>query len=185
MRRCAFVSIQNKHVVDCDGYEQSLIRTGYEQIVPHRTSDLFAYTARKKGKVISVSKEGIIIEYEDGERKGFQLGRRYGEAAGLTIPNTVKTDLKVGMEFKEGDVICYNPGFFEKDYLDPNQVILKYSLLATTVLMENPITLEDSSAISKELARRLTAGVTKTRTIVLNFYQNIHRLVEVGQEVDV
>src|SRR5690606_7274630 len=48
-----------------------------------------------------------------------------------------------------------------------------------------PITLEDSSAISKELARRLTAGVTKTRTIVLNFYQNIHRLVEVGQEVDV
>ena len=185
MRRANFVSTQNKHVVDCDGYTQSLIRTGYEQIVPHRTSDLFAYTARMNGKVISVSKDGIIIEYENGERKGFQLGRRYGEAAGLTIPHTVKTDLKAGDDFKEGDVICYNPGFFEKDYLDPNQVILKYSLLATTVLMENPITLEDSSAISKELAQRLTAGVTKTRTIVLNFYQNIHRLVEVGQEVDV
>lgn len=185
MRRQNFVNIQNKHVVDCDGYHQMPIRTGYEAVVSQRTSDLFAYSARKNGTVISVNKEGIIIEYEDGERKGFQLGRRFGAAAGLTIPHEVITELKKGDSFKVGEIICYNPGFFEKDYLNPNQIVYKSGVLATTVLMENPITLEDSSAISKDLARKLTAGTTKTRTIVLNFQQNIHRLVKVGDTLDV
>lgn len=185
MRRAAFISTQNKHVVDCDGYHQMPIRTGYEEIIPHRTGDLFAFTARKDGVVISASKDGIIIEYSDGERKGIELGRRFGEAAGLTIPHNVISELKEGDKFKVGDVISYNPGFFEKDYLNPKQIVLKTSLLATTVLMENPITLEDSSAISRELSTKLTAGITKSRTIVLRFDQNVHKLVEIGQSVNV
>lgn len=184
VRRVSFVSVQNKHVVDCGGYHQLPLRTGYEQVIAHRTSDLFAYTARKSGRVVSVSKEGIVIEYEDGERKGFELGRRFGHAAGLIIPHFVKTDLKVGDSFIEGDVICYNPGFFERDMLNPNQVVFKSGMLVNTVLMENPITLEDSSAISKGLSEKLDAGITKIRTIVLDFRQNVHRLVEVGQTIE-
>lgn len=184
MRRASFVSIQNKHVVDCTGYHQMPLRTGYEQVIAHRTSDLFAYTARKKGTVVSVSKEGIIIEYEDGERKGFELGRRYGHAAGLIIPHEVVSDLKAGDEFNEGDIICYNPGFFERDMLNPKQVVFKSGMLVNTVLMENPITLEDSCAISRELSEKLDAGITKIRTIVLDFRQNIHRLVQAGQPIE-
>lgn len=184
MRRLIFSSIQAKHVVDCTGYHQMQIRTGYESVIPHRTSDLFAYTARKKGIVKSVSKEGIVIEYEDGERKGFELGRRFGHAAGLIIPHSVKTDLKAGDSFIEGDVICYHPGFFERDMLNPKQIVFKSGMLVNTVLMENPITLEDSCAISKPLAERLDAGITKIRTIVLNFRQNVHRLVQPGDQVE-
>jgi len=161
------------------------IRTGYEQIVPHRTSDLFAYSARKNGVVKSVSNEGIVIEYEDGEELGFELGRRFGHAAGLIIPHSVITTLRKGDKFKVGDIICYNNGFFEADSLNPKQIVLKYSLLARTALLENPITLEDSCAISQDLSNRLNAKMTKVRTVVLNFTQNVHRLVNVGDHVEV
>lgn len=185
MRRLGFSSIQNKHFVDCDGYTQPMIRTGYEEVIPQRTSDLFAYAAKDDGKVISVNDTGIIVEYRDGTQKGIELGRRFGAAAGLTIPHEVKTELKKDQNFKKGDIISYNPGFFEKDNLDPSKLILKMSRLATTVLMENPITLEDSSAISQKLANELTAGMTKVRDIALTFTQNVYRLVKVGAEVDV
>lgn len=184
LRRVSFISTQNKHVVDCTGYHQMQVRTGYEQVMAHRTSDLFAYTARQKGKVLSVSKEGIVIQYEDGESKGFELGRRFGHAAGLIIPHQVISELKVGDTFEVGDTICYNPGFFERDMLNPKQIAFKAGMLVNTVLMENPMTLEDSCAISKELSSKLDAGVSKIRSIVLDFSQNVHALVQVGQVVE-
>lgn len=170
--------------MDCDGYHQMQIRTGYENVVPHRTGDLFAYTARMKGKVISKSADGIVIEYENGDRKGIELGRRFGHAAGLIIPHEVISNLKAGDVFEKGDVISYHPGFFEVDNLNPKQIVYKAGMLVNTVLMENPITLEDSCAISKRVSQQLSSGITKIRTIVLDFKQSVHRLVTSGQSVE-
>lgn len=161
-----------------------MLRTGYEQIVPHRTGDLFATTAKKPGKVVSVSKDGIIVEYADGERQGIQLGRRYGNASGLTMPHTISTDLKEGDTFEIGSPIAYNVNFFERDVLDSSQLVLKSTMLARVALLESPDTFEDSSAISKELSIKLTAEQTKIKDIVVNFDQEIHRMVREGDKVE-
>lgn len=179
-KRVNFTSVQHSHGVACRGYTQLPVRTGYEQVIPHRTSDLFALTAKKAGKVISVSETGIVVEYADGERKGYDLGRRYGAAAGLTIPHEVITELKEGQKFSEGDAICYNPGFFEKDILNPKNLIWKAGMMVKTVLWESALTLEDSSAISPRVAELLTTKMTKVRTIVVRFDQSVRKLVKVG-----
>jgi hypothetical protein len=183
-KRVNFVGIQHGHGIACKGYRQSPVRTGYEQVVPHRTSDLFAMTAKKPGKVVSVSEEGIVVQYDDGETKGFELGRRFGNAAGLTIPHNVVSEMRVGQKFKEGDVICYNDGFFEKDILNPSNVIWKAGIMVKTVLLESTQTLEDASSISPRVAELLSTKATKVKTIVVNFDQSVRKLAKIGQNVE-
>lgn len=182
-KRVNFVGIQHGHGIACKGYRAAALRTGYEQVIAHRTSDLYATTAKQDGRVVSVNQHGIVVEFADGSKKGVQLGRRYGAAEGLTIPHEVITELKEGDEFKAGDVIAYNPGFFQRDFLNPKNVIWKVGLLVRTVLLESTQTLEDSSAISHRISEQLTTRITKQRTIVVNFDQSIHRLVKPGQGV--
>lgn len=183
-KRTNFISIQHGHGIACGGYHQAQVRTGYEQMLGARTSDLFHVAAKQNGKVVSVNKSGIVVEYEDKTRVGVQLGRRYGKAAGLVIPHEIVTWLKAGQVFQKGDTIAYNTGFFERDVLNPKQVIWKSSVNAKTVLMESTDTLEDSSSVSRRLAEHLTTKTTTMRTIVVNFNQQIHNLVEVGAKME-
>ena len=183
-KRVSFVSIQNGHSVACDGYTQPTVRTGYEQVIGHRTSDLFASTAKQDCKVISRTDTGIIIENADGTRKGIELGRRFGAAAGLIIPHDIVCTLKEGDKLKAGDIISYNQGFFERDFLNPSNIILKTGFNVKTALYESNQTIEDSSSISSDLATKLSTKTTKVKTIVVSFDQSIRNLVKVGTEVD-
>lgn len=177
------MSVQNSHTVACRDYRPAALRTGYEQVVAHRTGDLFATTAKQDGKVVSRDEHGIVVEYADGSKKGVQLGRRYGSAAGLTIPHEVISDLKVGDKIKEGQAIAYNPGFFQRDILNPGNLVWKSSMLVRTVFMESVQTLEDASSISPRISAALETRITKPRTIVVNFNQAIHKLVKVGDSL--
>ena len=183
-RRVNFVGIQQAHSVACKGYTQLPVRTGYEQVLAQRTSDLFALSAKKSGRIKSVSEDGMVVEYDDGEVKGIELGRRYGKAAGLTIPHEVTTDMKVGQKFKQGEILCYNGGFFERDILNPQNVVWKAGAVVKTALMEAMVTLEDSSAISQRVADLLTTKTTKIKEIVLNFDQSVRKLVKAGDAVE-
>lgn len=184
-KRVNFIGIQNRHVVSCEGYRQAMVRTGYESMIPHRVGDMFAVTAKKPGKVVSVSDDGIVIQYEgEKEPRGYILGRRFGNASGLTIPHTIKSDMKAGQAFETGEPIAYNTGFFERDVLNPKAIIWKSTTLAKVVLMEAPDTLEDSSAISMRLTKELITEQIKIKDIVVNFDQEIHRMASEGQAVD-
>lgn len=183
-KRVNFIAIQHGHGIACNGYTQMPVRTGYEQVVAHRTSDLFALSAKKAGIVVSMSEHGVVVKYDDGEVKGYELGRRFGNAAGLTVPHNVTSALKVGQRFNVGDMICHNDGFFEKDLLNPNNVVWKAGILVKTVLLESTATLEDSSAISARAAALLTTKATKVKTVVASFDQSVRRLVKVGDQVE-
>ncbi|WP_233874319.1 hypothetical protein [Paraburkholderia adhaesiva] len=182
-KRVNFISIQSGHRIACRGYHQPALRTGYEQVLAHRTSDMFAVTAKQPGRVVSVGAEGMKLQYESGELQGIELGRRFGNAAGLVVPHQIVTPLHAGQSFRPGDVIAYNTGFFEPDLLNPANVVMKTGVAVRTVFMESPMTLEDSSAISKETAALLMTKQTKVRTIVINFDQEVHRLLKAGEKV--
>ncbi len=181
-KRVNFTSIQNSHTVGCEKYRQSYVRTGYDSIIPQRTKALYCMTAKKKGKVISINDNGIIVEYEDGEKVGARLGRLYGNHEGSTFPHDIMTPLKVNDKILPGMAICYNQSFFEPDILDPKYVVFKSTLTAKVALMESQYTLEDSSNISKELSEKLRVKTTHTKSIIVNFNQNllkVHPLSEI------
>lgn len=184
-KRVNFISIQQSAGTFAKGYTASPLRTGYEQIVAHRTDDLFATTAKQSGVVTRVTPKSITVTYADGTTQSVELGRRFGTAAGSMFPHELKTALREGAKVDAGDCIAYNSHYFSLDPINPKQAIMKSGVLVKTAIMDTPDTLEDSSAISQRAAELLETRITKVRNIVVSFDQAIHNLVTVGEHVDV
>lgn len=182
-KRVNFISIQHGSGVAAKGYKPTPLRTGYEQVLAHRTDDLFAYTAKQKGKVTKVTKNVVTVTYEDGSTRSVELGRRFGTAAGTVFPHSVITPLQVGDKVEEGEVVAYNEDYFTIDTLNPKNVVWKAGLMAKTAIAESPDTLEDSSAISEQVAEELSTNMTKVRTLVIPFDQTVRRMVAEGSTV--
>lgn len=183
-KRVNFISIQHAQGISAKGYQPTPLRTGYERVIPHRVSDLYAYTAKKSGKVTKVTKEAVTVEYEDGETVIIQLGRRFGKAADSIYPHEVITNLQVGDKVKEGDGVTYNPQFFTPDPLDNRRLVWKAGVMCRTAIYEATDTFEDSSAISERIANEMRSDITHTRELIFSFDQVVRQMVEVGSVVD-
>ena len=183
-KRVNFISIQLSHVVQAQGYHQPYLRTGYEQVLAHRTGELFAYTAKEAGKVISRNEKGLIVEFKSGDKRGFKLGRQYGRAEGSVYPHDVASGLEVGDEFQVGQTIVYNTGFFEPDFLNPKNAVWKSTMCVKTALYESTQTHEDSSSVSKRISQELTTKTTKVRSFVVTFEQGVKNVIKVGSAVE-
>lgn len=178
------MSIQQSHGIACSGYQASAVRTGYEQIIAQRAGSGFSKVAQQDGKVISRTDEGIVVEYKDGTKDGFQIGRRFGNASGLTIAHDMYSELQVGNAFKQGDVLMYNSGFFEKDRFNPKSLVWKAGVTVKTALLESRQTHEDASSISKRLSEKLNTKTTKVKNVVVTFDQKVSNLLKVGTVVE-
>lgn len=183
-KRVNFISIQQSHTIACEGYHQPYVRTGYEQVLAHRTGEMFAYTAKEAGKVISRNEKGLIVEFQSGQKRGFKLGRQYGRAEGSVYPHDITSNLEVGDEFTVGQTIVYNTGFFEPDFLNPKNAVWKSSLAVKTALYESTQTHEDSSSISQRISQALIAKTTKVRSFVVTFEQGVKNIIKVGSIVE-
>lgn len=185
MKRVNFVAVQNEHTVGCPEYEQSYVGTGAEYSIAGRTTSLFATVASQDCKVTKKDDISITVENKDGTNSIYQLGRRFGSSAGITIAHEIKSDVKVGDKLKSGDTICYNPNFFTKDQLYPSQIVWKSSLMVNVALIEGEGVIEDASIISIELANKLKTTITKPKIITISSKQPIKDLVKIGTHVEV
>lgn len=178
------LNVQMSAMVAADGYQSQPLRTGYEQVIGSRASNDFAYTFDGEGKVESISDTEIVIVKKDGEKVGIKLGTNHVDTAGVTIPHEIVTDLKVGDKVKSGDIVTWENGWFERDWMNPRNVTMKTGALARVALLENNGTLEDSSLVSQALADRLSTNNSKRKMIVVDFGKNVHKLGKVGDDVD-
>lgn len=185
IKRIGFISIQNKHVVAGDGYTAPPLRTGYEKIIAHRADSLFAVAAKDTGTIKEKGDGYVVVQYKDESEERIEIGRRYGNVVGTIVPHDVVCDLNVGDKIKEGDIVAYNSGFFQRDPLDPTQVLMKGGIMAKTAILEQSYTFEDASVISDRVAKQLNTRLTKIQTINVTFDQTIRNLVQVGTDVDV
>ena len=103
--------------------------------------------------------------------------------AGDLIPHIIITDYLKGMSFKKGFVLAWNKGFFIRDPFNKFNVVYASGTQANVALMEGNDVLEDGSAISPRLAKRLTTSITKNKGIVIDYDQDISNLVKVGDEL--
>ena len=173
------------HVVACQGYEVSLIRTGGEAVIGNLVDDIFAVKARAEGVIKRVTKDLIVIEYDDINLKDDHIftGRRYGIVTGKTIPHDIVTDVAVGTKVFSGYVVAWNVGFFERDVLEEGGVLWKRGIPSIIALVDGPETIEDSCRIGPALSKKLTIDTTGIKEITASFDQAITGLVEVGTDV--
>lgn len=162
------------------------IRTGYERVIAHRSSSVYSYAAQADGKVTEVDETTKMckIQYKDGSTHTFQYGETYGECADMVTTLKLELTVKKGDAFKRGDILCYNPEYFEKDPTS-RQVDWKHGVMATVAIMDCSRTFEDSSSISKEFGEKLEIQPVQVRQINLIANTIIHDAKKVGDTVDV
>lgn len=182
-KRINFVSIQNGHTISSEGYTQPLLRTGYEYLIPYKVGNLYCSVAKDDGIVIDKTDKIITVKYKDNTTESIQLGNRYGRMEGTIYPHNVHSDLVKGSRFKKNDYLAYNTNFFEKDWLDPSKLILKFSRNVTVALTMTNEVFEDSSAISSELSKEMSSYIIKEKAFVIEFNKNIINLLPVGTVV--
>lgn len=160
------------------------VQTGAERTVAYRTDSSWARVAKLSGKVKSVDKDLISVEYEDGTIENISIGRKFGTWSGVTIPHDIIPNFAVGDKFDKDDVLAYNSHYFQKDTLDPKLVVFKRGMIAKMVMWEAMETLEDACAISRAYGSKLSTGVTEKRAVKVPFDHDIEMLVKLGQNVD-
>jgi len=161
-------------------------RTGYERVVAQRASTYYAYSASQDGKVIEVDEAlGLCkVKYKDGTVQVIEFGEKYGECADMVTTLKLQLTVKVGDSFKKGDVLSYNPEYFEFDPI-ARQADWKHGVIATVALMDCGPTFEDSNSITKELGEKLEIQPIEIRQIAITADTVIHAHKSVGDEVDV
>lgn len=168
--------------------EPSRIRTGFEEVVAHRTNPPFAYAAEDDGKIEKIDEKASIatIFYPKlKKRVAVKFGEEYTNNGGggfyctqvITLNN-----FKEGDSFNRGDVIAYNSQFFTSDPYS-KQVTWNIGVLTNTVIIDSNSTLDDSSIISTKLAEDLEINPVFVKDITLKKNTTIHKFADVGTKI--
>jgi len=183
-KRINFVNIQNGHTIMSEGYQQPLLRTGYEYLMPFKVGKLYCTIAQQDGSVIAKNDKLLTVKYKDGTTESIQLGNRYGRMEGSVYPHELVTRLQTGNKFKKSDYLVYNTGFFEPDWLDPTKLVMKFGRTVTVALMMTNEVFEDSSAISTQLSEDMATTIVKEKSFIIDFNKIITGLVSKGTNVE-
>lgn len=161
------------------------MRTGFEEVLSHRTSDNYAYSAKEDGIIVDVdNKLNLVkVKYKSGETVTFEFGHKQASVDGIYIDQPIVLNFKKGDKFKRGDILAYNSGFFIPKH-GSKQVLWKHGVHANTAFLESGDTIEDSSAISSKLSKKLKMFPTHVRTIKVTNKTVLHDIVKVGDELE-
>lgn len=159
------------------------VQTGAERTVAYRTGESWARVAQKAGKVKSVDKDFIVVEYEDATTESIPVGRSFGTWSGTTIPHDIVANVSPGDAFEKDDILAFNSHYFQRDTLDPKQVVFKRGMTTKMVMWEAMETLEDACSISRDFGRTLATGVTEKRHVKIPFDHDVEMLVKLGDQV--
>jgi len=179
-----FIATQHSHTIASSAYRQPYLRTGYEFVIGKRNSKMFCTCATEDGVVSELTERGIIATYVTGEHIGVELGRIYGKAEGSVYPHDIISPLKVGEKFKKGDVLAYNTKFYEPDFIRPKEVVLKMNGVVKVAFVETNQTHEDSCSISEKTGRIFQSEVTKIKSYIVDFDQNLIDVKKPGEMVE-
>lgn len=153
--------------------------------MPYKVGALYCVTAKEEGKVLSVTDKQIKVLYKSGKEQIYKLGDTYGKMEGSVYKHRIVTDLKEGQRFDKLEYITYNTGFFERDWLDPKRLIMKFNKVITVALSMGDDVYEDSSAISQKLSMEMATQTVKEKVFVIEFDKNIIGLKDEGAPVNV
>lgn len=184
-KRAVFLGTQINHTLSTSNGQVMPLRTGYDEKLVERCSDVYASTAEQDGIITDVNDFAITVTYKDGSTKQVEIGRRYGSSGGFNTAHDITTHLKKGDKVKKGDAIAYNSDFFTSDPMKPGKLAMKTGVLGKVALIEHPYTFEDSTAITRNFGENTRVKTVVKKEVVVNFDQSIHRLAKPGTVVKI
>jgi len=172
-------------MVPVEGASPVLIGNKVESIVPYHMSDEFVVNAKEDGQVVERTDDFVVVKYKSGKNYAIDIGHRVrkNSSGGFYIENDLKCDLQVGKKFKKGDILAYNPVFFGANEND-NGVAMKLGVLTKVAVLSNWDMFEDSAPITNKLANQLATTMIGEKSITLDPWTVVDKMVKVGDKVN-
>jgi hypothetical protein len=185
-KRANFISVQMSHTMPTKEGTCGRIRTGFETMIAHRCSDIYAYAAQQDGFVLDVDEtlKLVKVKYQDGGIRAFSYATQYGECSDMCTEQVQKITVKKGDRFKQHDILRYNPQFFEADFDLNRQVNYKHGYICNVALVENSTTFEDSNAVTEKLSAALEIAPVDVRVLNVPATAVVHDARSIGDHVD-
>jgi len=101
----------------------------------------------------------------------------------ITSKLEVMSNLKTGSKIKKGEILAYDPNFFNP-VNETKDITYKAGYLARTAIVCLDQTYEDSLMISDNLAEKTVASVTMMKSVLLRSKANLEKIVSVGEKVE-
>lgn len=181
----------SKHMVRTDVSDPLLVTNGSDEAMPYLTSDIFAFKAKKNGKIIElVQNENnrdsyMVIEYDDGTHDFIDLSEviKKNSDGGYFVPMKLSTDLSVGKRVKEGDVVAYDKQSFSSSLGESGHLALNVGTLAKVAIMNTDEGFEDSAACTAKFARKMGTDVVVKKDVSLSKDVNVQLMKKIGEQV--
>jgi len=185
-KRSNFSNVQITHHIPTPNLKPMRLRTGYELVIPQKTSGVFVGKAKYDGVITGIdSTLGLVsVTYSNKTTDVFEYGDIRGESSGMAVNHKIGIvpDMKVGSRFKKDDPIVYHSEFFQFDPIT-RQLAWCHGVPANVAIMAKDVTLEDSSMISAEFASKLKFDSIYARPITITSDMIIDNFADIGTKV--
>ena len=186
--RTAMTFIQkSKHGMRCEDADPLLITNGTDEALPYIASDIFAFKAKNKGKVVEiVPDQYMIVEYTGGQKDYVNLENtvQKNSDGGFHVPLKLDTDFRVGQSFKEGDILAYDKLSVGNTLGEDDKIAYKVGTMAKVALLTTDEGFEDSAIMSRRLANAMACDVIKVKEVVLPKNTNIYNVLPAGTHIE-
>jgi hypothetical protein len=178
-----------KHQVRVNKSDPLLVTSGVDEALPYLTTDKFAYKAKGKGKVLSISEKGMIIQYSNNKKDyiSFEDAIEKNSDGGYYVPMKLQPNkgLKAGSTFKDGEVLAYDPASFSNSLGEDDNIAYNAGTLAKVAIINSDEGYEDSGVCTKKLSNELITQVIYKFEHVIEKDAIIYRTPEIGKYVNV
>ena len=193
--RSAMTFIQtSKHSMPTKKSMPLLITNGADEAMAYISSDTFAYKAKAPGKVIELTADYMIIEYDHPiitpDDKNYR--REYisltdeimkNSDGGFYVTIKLDTDLEVGSTFNEGHIIAYNRASYSNKNGETDHLAYNLGVLAKVAILNTDEGFEDSTSVSSWLSDAMATDVVVEKDKDLSKNTNVYVMAQVGQVV--
>lgn len=183
-KRVTFTSVMLTSGTFLSNATPNRLQTTAERTVSYRTDSKWVAIAKEAGRVTNINGDVMSVEYADGNSENIFIGKTFGTWGGATIPHQNVPNYLAGESFPKDAVLAFNTNYFQKDTIDPTQVVFKRSVTANVMFFDGRETLEDASSMSVNFANRLGTKVSHKRHVKIGHdHELVEQLVKVGDSV--
>lgn len=183
--RTAIATSQNSHIVQTADAAPVLIANGVDELIPAYMTSEFSVVAEEDGSIIDEADGYIIAQYKSGKKRAINIGNRYSFAggSGFCVDNKLLSNFNKGDKFKKGDILAYHEKYFTKNA----DGVVRFNLgpIAKIAFAGIYSTYEDAGIMTAKMSKRLETSITMKQTVKLKATDDIDRIVQVGDEVEI
>ena len=183
--RTAIATSQTSHIVATAGSQPVLISNGVDELVPSYLTEEFSFVAPEDGKVLEITDDYMIIQYTNGKKKAVYVGHKqsFNTGSGFYVDNKLQSNFEAGQDFKKGDILAYHERFFSKD--SDGIVRMNIGPVAKVAFAGLYSTYEDAGLVTSKMSKKLSTKLSLMQEIKLNAMDDIEKIVQVGDEVEI